>query len=180
MRLCVSPRKPITPFPIVILNGRMCLPRHLIPKPLPGHGEDFDLEKFLKEFHQRRRYLSAVRVMEQQEDTGNRDVKETQQKPAAATSESDGPEVTLWTSERVQHADHVQTPGSECIICDNCMSDQSGSSHVQQDGELPAHSSCGQWIDVPSSSQPSGSQSLSFGLMRELTPDEISSFFTTV
>lgn len=95
MRLCTSPRKPVVSFPIVVLNGQRCLPRHLIPKPLSSDAKDFDLEKFLKEFNQRRRYEAALRVMEQdqekeQEDGVNSHDSELRDEPIAATSDASG------------------------------------------------------------------------------------------
>jgi hypothetical protein len=59
--------RPITSdYPIVILNGELCVPRHLLTEQqqLQIKTVGMDPEKFVKDYEERCRYLRALRVME--------------------------------------------------------------------------------------------------------------------
>lgn len=170
MRLCVSPRKSGTPYPIVILNGRICLPRNLIPETQHGLRTDFNVEKFVKEFHERRRFLSALNVMEGQDDAiSSPEAIEVQHESPMKSTQASVP-----SSERVEVLQ--KTPQCQCYLCDTCLSDLIKSmDRERENNSCQTPSLCGQLSETPSSSM-----SHSCDQMRQLTPDEISSYFETV
>lgn len=104
MKLPAFDPKSITPFPVIKLDGRICLPCHLVPDAAKG---DFDVDKFVREFRQRRRYLSAVNVMteESTDSKENTDATDSGRDTGDDEKRSDQPEQAF----RGKNMSHFQT-----------------------------------------------------------------------